>query len=91
MTEGSIADPHHLGADPDPVFHFDGNPRNQIYFDADPYPTFHSDADPDPTFLFDADLLKMTGSGSPVFQCKLSTHKKALDLSVVLFIKNFKK
>ncbi len=33
----------------------------------------------------------MTGSRSPVFQCKLSTHKKALDFSVVLFIKHFKK
>jgi hypothetical protein len=35
----SVADPHHLDADPDPVFHFDADP----------------DADPDPTFKFDAD------------------------------------
>ncbi len=36
----SVADPHHLDADPDldPTFHFD----------ADPYLSFHSDADPDP-------------------------------------------
>jgi hypothetical protein len=34
----SVADPHHVDADPDPAFHFDADP--------DPDPTFHSDADP---------------------------------------------
>jgi hypothetical protein len=43
----SVADPHHVVADPDHVLHFD----------VDPDPTFHSDADPDPdpTFQFDVD------------------------------------
>ncbi len=35
---GSVADPHHVDADPDPV----------CPFDADPDPTFHFDAVPDP-------------------------------------------
>jgi hypothetical protein len=43
----SVADSHHVNADPDPTFHFDA--------DADPEPAFHSDADPDPTFQFNAD------------------------------------
>jgi hypothetical protein len=34
----SVADPHHIYADPDPACHFDANPD----------PTFHNDADPDP-------------------------------------------
>ena len=34
----SVADPHHVDADPDPDFHFD----------ADPDPAFHFDADQDP-------------------------------------------
>jgi hypothetical protein len=41
----SVADPHHLDADPDPAFHFDT--------DSDPDPTFHSDADG--TFQFEED------------------------------------
>ncbi len=41
-TVSSVAGPHHLGADPNPVFHFD----------ADPDPTFYSDAYPDLTFKF---------------------------------------
>ncbi len=36
----SVADPHHLDADPDTAFHFDPDS------DPDPEPTFHSDADP---------------------------------------------
>jgi hypothetical protein len=36
----SVADPHHVDSDSDPVCHFD----------ADPDPTFHFDADPDPSF-----------------------------------------
>ena len=37
-NKSSVADPHHLDADPDPAFHLD----------ADPDPTFQFDADPDP-------------------------------------------
>jgi hypothetical protein len=39
----SVADPHHLDADPDPdpACHFDTDP--------DPDPTFHIEADPDPS------------------------------------------
>ncbi len=36
----SVADPHHLDADP--VFHFDADPDPTFYFGADP--------DPDPSF-----------------------------------------
>jgi hypothetical protein len=36
----SVADPHHVDADPNPACHFDA--------DIDPYPTFHCDAVPDP-------------------------------------------
>ncbi len=36
----SVADPHHVDADPDPACHFDVDP----YLD----PTFHFDGDPDP-------------------------------------------
>ncbi len=34
---GSVADPHHVDADPDPTFHFDADPN--------PDPTFQFDAD----------------------------------------------
>jgi hypothetical protein len=34
----SVADPHHIDADPDPTYHFDAHPD----------PTHHFDADPDP-------------------------------------------
>jgi hypothetical protein len=49
ILRGSVADPHHVDADPDPAFHFDADP--------DPDLTFHSDAnpDPDPTFKLDPD------------------------------------
>ncbi len=36
----SVADPHHVDADPDPACHFDA--------DAEPDPTFHFHAVPDP-------------------------------------------
>jgi hypothetical protein len=39
MPLGSVADPHHLDADPDPASHFDADP--------DTDPTFHFDAVPD--------------------------------------------
>ncbi len=42
----SVADPHHVDADPDPAFHFD----------TDPDPTCHSDLDPEPTTPFFPDL-----------------------------------
>jgi hypothetical protein len=35
--KGSVADPHHIDADPEPDYHFD---------DSDP--TFYCNADPDP-------------------------------------------
>ncbi len=37
----SVADPHHLDADPDP------NPACHFDTDSDPDPTFHFEADPD--------------------------------------------
>jgi hypothetical protein len=39
-TKFSVADPHHVDADPNPSFTFDADP--------DLCPTFTSDADPDP-------------------------------------------
>ncbi len=51
----SVADPHHIDADPDPTFHFDVDPDPACHFGADPDPAFHFDADPDPAFHFDAD------------------------------------
>jgi hypothetical protein len=39
-VSGSVVDPHHIYADPDP------DPA--CHFDPDPEPTFHFDADPDP-------------------------------------------
>ncbi len=44
----SVADPHHLEADPDPSCHFD----------ADPDPTFHFDAGPNPSFQIKAQNLE---------------------------------
>jgi len=41
-VQASVADPHHVDADPNPAFPFD----------ADPDPTFPH-ADQDPTFQFD--------------------------------------
>jgi len=43
----SVADPHHLDADPDPSCLFDPDPAPACHFDADPDPTFHFDADPE--------------------------------------------
>jgi hypothetical protein len=49
----SVEDPHHVDADPDPVFHFQADP------DPDLDPIFHSvvdsDSNPDLNFQFDAD------------------------------------
>jgi hypothetical protein len=44
----SVADPHHVDANPDPACHSD----------ADPDLTFHFDADPDPSFLIKAQNLE---------------------------------
>jgi hypothetical protein len=68
--QDSVADPHHIDADP--AFHFEADPT--FHFDADPESPFNlmririlplaffqiwnlqcSIADPDPTFHFDAD------------------------------------
>ncbi len=54
-TFTSIADPHHVDADPDLVFHSDADPDPASHFDADPDPAWHFDADPDPTYHFDAE------------------------------------
>ncbi len=51
----SVADPHHIDADPDPARHFDADPDPARHFDADPDPARHFDADPDPSRHFDAD------------------------------------
>jgi hypothetical protein len=63
----SVADPHHLDADPDldPVCH-------SFKADPDPDPTYHFHADPDPdlTFHFDADP-----NPSPSFQIKAQNLK----------------
>ncbi len=72
-VESSGPDPHHLDADPEPVFHLDADP------DSDPVPRqgdanlrplvlnfdFDADADldTDPAFDFDADLC-------PAFYCE---------------------
>jgi hypothetical protein len=50
----SVADPHHVDADPDPIppCHFDADPDPAFQLDTDPHldpdPTVHFDADPDP-------------------------------------------
>jgi hypothetical protein len=51
-TVRKVADPHHLNADPDPVFHFNANPdpaplQSRV---ADPH-SFHPDPDPDPGLM----------------------------------------
>ncbi len=54
----SVADPHHLNADPDPASHFDADPDPTVHSDtgAGPDPTCRFDADPDPTTHFSPDL-----------------------------------
>jgi hypothetical protein len=54
----SVANPHHLDADPHPNFHFDADPEpflsrsgSDFSFDADPDPAFHFDAYPTFTVL----------------------------------------
>jgi hypothetical protein len=50
----SVADPHHVDADPDSACHFD----------AEPDLTFHIGADPDPSFQIKAQTLKIAQIGS---------------------------
>jgi hypothetical protein len=52
---GSVADPLHFDADPDPTFHFDADPDPAFLLVADPDPAFHFDADPDTASQNDAD------------------------------------
>jgi hypothetical protein len=58
----SVADPHHIDADPDPACHSDADPDPACHFDAGPDPTFHFDADldpdPDPSFQIKAENLE---------------------------------
>ncbi len=71
----SVADPHHIDADPDLAFHFDANPDPSFYYDSDPDPdpAFQLDADPDPTTHFSPDfdtpMLQNNdpGGGNPAF------------------------
>jgi hypothetical protein len=63
---GSVVDPHHVDADPDPAFHFDADPDPDLTFlsfaDPDPDPTFKFDPDPTTHFSQDLDppMLQMT-------------------------------
>ncbi len=42
-----FAEPHHVGADPDPTYDFDTDPDRTFYFDTNLNPAFHFiDADP---------------------------------------------
>jgi hypothetical protein len=47
----SVADPHHIDADPDPTFHPNADPDPAFQFDADPDPTTHFLPDLDPPML----------------------------------------
>jgi hypothetical protein len=44
----SVADPHHIDADPDHARHFNADADPACHFDADPDPACHFDADADP-------------------------------------------
>jgi hypothetical protein len=69
FSSASVADPHHLDADPDPAFHFDRDQDHTFhsYANQDPDPTFQFDADPDPITHFFPDL------GPPILQRDPST------------------
>ncbi len=41
MPSYSVADPHHIDADPDPDCPFDSDPDPACHFDADPDPACH--------------------------------------------------
>ncbi len=36
-SKDALADTPHVGADPDPAFHFDAGPDQTVHFDEDPY------------------------------------------------------
>jgi hypothetical protein len=48
----SVANPHHVDADPDSACHFDADPNPARHFDADPNPAYNFDANPDPAYHF---------------------------------------
>jgi hypothetical protein len=51
VHKGSVADPHHVDADPDSTYHSNADPDYDFYLmriRIRIYPTFHPDADPDP-------------------------------------------
>ncbi len=70
VLAGSVADPHHVDADPDHVCHFDADAYSDpaCQFDADPDPTFYFDAVPDP-------------DQNPSFQIKAQNREKVLKLA----------
>ncbi len=41
LPQCSVADPHHVAADPDPPFHVEAGLDPHFLFDADPDPIFH--------------------------------------------------
>jgi hypothetical protein len=57
MNSHSVADPHHLDADPDPdpTCHFDADPDLLVTLMRIQIRIQLNTADPDPTFQFDAD------------------------------------
>ncbi len=54
-AHSSVADPHYLDEDPDPLFHFYAEPDQLFHFEKDLEPPFYLDADPDQPFHFDAE------------------------------------
>jgi hypothetical protein len=48
----TVADQHHVDADPDPALHFDVDADPTFHSDVDTDPTCHCDADMDPNFQF---------------------------------------
>jgi hypothetical protein len=53
----TVADPHHLDADPDLAFHSHEDPDPTFHSDEDPDPIFHSEEDSDPVpYQSDANL-----------------------------------
>ncbi len=47
----SVADTHHVDADPEPSYHFDADPELSVHFDGDPDPSYHFDAGTDSDFI----------------------------------------
>ncbi len=80
MLHISVADPHHVDADPDPACHFDVDP-NPCIFDADPDPACHFDADLDSIFHFDPE-----SHPEPSFQLKPQNLEKVLKSARIPYI-----